>query len=137
VSVAMAMMLGGCKEKYQVQEIVENGTVSCFVVTVIGPANDLIVILLSPTGDSLKQNIEKTVMENMKNSATVRFAFCELGKGYPCSPENRGKNGFYKLLVQNSESKKVVLEKTVILIGGYDSVEIVSTTAQATAKAGL
>ncbi|MCX5633586.1 MAG: hypothetical protein NTW93_07945 [Phycisphaerae bacterium] len=122
---ATAMILSGCRQKYQTQETVENGMVSCLNVTVTGPADDLSVTLLSPFGDSLKQNIEKIVMENMNNSATVCFAFAELGKGYPCSSDNRGKKGLYKLLIQRSESKKVVFKKTIEFIGGYEDVEIV------------
>lgn len=130
VFVAMAMMLNGCGQKYQSKEEVSGDGLN---VTITGLPDNLEIVLLSPAGTYSKKSIEKIVMTN--GPVVVYLPFYCLGiEGTPCSFKNNvTKKGVYTLLIQKSESEKIVFKKTIELIGVNETVRI----AQATERAGL
>lgn len=106
--------------KYQVEEKIKNTKYDHYLsVTVAGPADDIAVMLISPSGKCLKETIEKINMSI--GPATVDFDLVfQLGSESPLViwPDKiEQKTIKWRLVVKRIKNLKTIYEKEITFIG--------------------
>jgi len=110
--------------KYQVEEKIKNRY--HLSVTVAGPADDIAVMLISPSGKCLKETIEKINMSI--GPATVDFDLLfQLGSESPIvlwSDKFEQKTIKWRLVVKRIKNLKTIYEKEITFIGNRNEISI-------------